>query len=73
MKITDIVINLTQGAETKDAQQFVGKPSRTIVKIETDEGIFGIAEGPRNYYLFKAYLDEMIKPLLVGLDQEILK
>ena len=36
MKITDIVINLTQGAETKDAQQFVGKPSRTIVKIETD-------------------------------------
>ena len=68
MKITDIVINLTQGAETKDAQQFVGKPSRTIVKIETDEGIFGIAEGPRNYYLFKAYLDEMIKPLLVGLD-----
>ncbi len=28
----------------------------------------GIKEGGRNYNLYKAYLDEVIKPILIGID-----
>ena len=68
MKITDITINLIEGPKTKDAQQFVGSASKIILRIDTDEGIYGMAEGGRQYYLYKAYIDEIIKPLLVGVD-----
>ena len=68
MKITDIKINLMEGPKTEDAKQFVGGASKVLLRIETDEGIFGIAEGGRNYNLFKAYLEETINPLLIGID-----
>ena len=68
MKITDININLMEGPKTEDAKQFVGGASKVLLRIETDEGIFGIAEGGRNYNLFKAYLEETINPLLIGID-----
>ena len=53
MKITDIKINLIDGANTKDAQQFVGGNSKVILRIDTDEGIYGLSEGGRNYNLYK--------------------
>ena len=68
MKITDIKINLMEGPKTEDAKQFVGGASKVLLRIETDEGIFGIAEGGRNYNLFNAYLEETINPLLIGID-----
>ena len=68
MKITDIKINLIEGANTQDAQQFVGGNSKVILRVDTDEGIYGLSEGGRNYNLYKAYLDEVIKPLLIGVD-----
>jgi D-arabinonate dehydratase/D-galactarolactone cycloisomerase len=33
----------------------------------TDEGIIGIAEGSRGLRVFKAYIDDMIKPLIIGM------
>lgn len=68
MKITDITINMIEGPKTKDSEQFVGSASKLILRVDTDDGIYGMAEGGRQYYLYKAYLDEIIKPLLVGLD-----
>ena len=45
MKITDIKINLIEGATTQDAQQFVGGNSKVILRVDTDEGIYGLSEG----------------------------
>ena len=67
MKITDIKVNQLKPFETGDGQAFVGTPGRLIVQVLTDEGITGIAEGARNLKVFRAYLDEMIKPLVVGM------
>ena len=36
MKITDIKINLIEGANTQDAQQFVGGNSKVILRVDTD-------------------------------------
>ena len=67
MKITDIRINRVQppiAGISRDAQV----PTRLIVQVMTDEGITGIAEGTRSLKVFRAYNDEVIKPLLVGED-----
>ena len=53
MKITDITVNLlTTG--------------RTLVRVFTDEGVTGIADGGGSVAITRAYLDDVIKPLLVG-------
>ncbi len=55
MKITDITIDpLVTG--------------RALVRVHTDEGITGLAESRRSPLVFKAYLEDTIKPLLVGTD-----
>ncbi|MBT5320464.1 MAG: mandelate racemase/muconate lactonizing enzyme family protein, partial [Chloroflexi bacterium] len=55
MKITDITVNLlTTG--------------RTLVRVFTDEGVNGIADGGRSVAITQAYLDEVVKPMLVGKD-----
>ena len=68
MKITDIKVNQLRAPEGPDARQFVGRAGRLIVRVFTDEGIVGIAEGARNLSVFRAYVDDLIKPLLVGMD-----
>ncbi len=69
MKITDIRIDRLKPPENPAAgTPFVGRPGRLLVRVFTDEGITGIAEGSRGYGVFSAYLDEIIKPLLVGMD-----
>ncbi len=69
MKITDIQIDRLKPPENPAAgTPFVGRPGRLLVRVFTDEGITGIAEGSRGYGVFSAYLDEIIKPLLVGMD-----
>jgi L-alanine-DL-glutamate epimerase-like enolase superfamily enzyme len=64
MKITDIDLIRLQPESTP------GKPSppRLILQIHTDQGITGIAEPGRSQRLFQVYLDDVIKPLLVGTD-----
>ncbi len=55
MKITEITIDpLITG--------------RALVRVYTDEGITGLAESGRSPLVFKAYLEDTIKPLLVGAD-----
>ena len=55
MKITDITANqLSTG--------------RLLVRVHTDEGVTGIADGTRSLVIFRAYLDEVVKPILVGQD-----
>ena len=39
-----------------------------IDRVFTDEGIGGLAEGARNLSVLRAYVDDLIKPLLVGMD-----
>ena len=56
MKITDIRVDRL-------------KVRRSLVRIMTDEGIYGMAEAPgRTPAVFKAYVDDIIKPLLLGTD-----
>ena len=66
MKITDITVNQLRSFLTTDETSFVGQGGRLIVRVYTDEGITGIAEGSRGLGVFRAYLDDMIKPLLIG-------
>ena len=66
MKITDIQVNQLRSFLGENEQSFVGQGGRLIVRVFTDEGITGIAEGSRGLAVFRAYLDSMIKPLLVG-------
>lgn len=69
MKITDITVDLLKPPEDIGANSpFVGRPGRPIVQVFTDEGVTGIAEGGRSVSVFRAYLEDVIKPLLVGLD-----
>ena len=67
MKITDIQTSLLRPPEDAPAS-FVGRPGRMLVRVFTDEGITGIAEGSRGYSVFNAYLEDAIKPLLIGMD-----
>lgn len=66
MKITDIQINQLRPFFHQDDQSFVGMGGRLIVRVFTDEGITGIAEGSRGLDVFRAYNDSVIKPLLIG-------
>ena len=68
MKITDIQINQLRPFFNQDDQSFVGMGGRLIVRVFTDEGITGIAEGSRGLDVFRAYNESVIKPLLVGQD-----
>ena len=68
MKITDIQINQLRSFFNQDDQSFVGMGGRLIVRVFTDEGITGIAEGSRGLEVFRAYNESVIKPLLVGQD-----
>ena len=66
MKITDIKVNQLRSFLTPDEHSFVGQGGRLIVRVYTDEGITGIAEGSRGLDVFNAYNESMIKPLLIG-------
>ena len=68
MKITDIKINRLRSPEGDNSRSFVGRPGRLLLQVNTDEGITGIAEGSRNLAVFRAYLEDLVKPLLVGTD-----
>ena len=68
MKITDITVNQLKSFLPKEATPFAGAGGRLIVRVFTDEGIVGIAEGSRNLSVYRAYVEDLIKPLLVGLD-----
>jgi len=67
MKITDITVSQLRGVEGRDAQMAVGASGRLIVQVFTDEGVIGIAEGGRHLNVFRAYLEDLIKPLIVGM------
>ena len=67
MKITDITVNQLRGVEGRDAQMSVGATGRLIVQVFTDEGVVGIAEGGRHLGVFRAYVEDLIKPLIVGM------
>ena len=66
MKITDVTVNQLRPPEG-DLQSFAGPQGRLIVQVHTDEGIVGLAEGSRGLKIFKAYVDDVIKPLIVGM------
>ncbi len=69
MKITDIQVNqLKPNVNQAAGTPFIGRPGRLIVRVFTDEGLVGISEGSRGLGVFRAYLDEIIKPLLIGMD-----
>lgn len=59
MKITDIKVNQLKPPEGRAG-------GRLLVRVFTDEGIVGHSEGSRGLGVFRAYLEEMITPLLVG-------
>ena len=67
MKITDIRINRVQPPAVADAPE-ARIPERLIVQVMTDEGITGIGEGTRSLKVFNACNEDVIKPLLVGMD-----
>ena len=68
MKITDITVNRVRAPQGENAKSFVGRPGRLILQIHTDEGISGISEAGRNLKVVRSYLDELIKPVLIGAD-----
>ena len=68
MKITDISITPVPTVTTDSNKAFEGSPIRSLLRIETDEGIYGIAEAGRNPGIVQAYLNDLIKPLLIGQD-----
>ena len=67
MKITDIEVSQLKAPEGLDGA-FAGHSGRLIVRVFTDEGVVGIAEGARNLSVFRAYLEDLIKPLIVGMN-----
>ena len=68
MKITDIKVNEIKAPEGRDGKQFPDYAAKVLVQVFTDEGLVGIAEGVRNVSVFRAYVDDLIKPLIVGMD-----
>ena len=66
MKITDITVNQLRSFISEGSEAFVGAGGRLIVRVYTDEGITGIAEGSRGLEVFRAYIESTIKPLLIG-------
>ena len=68
MKITDITVNRIRAPQGENARPFVGRPGRLLLQVHTDEGITGISEAGSNLTVLRAYLEELIKPLLIGAD-----
>ncbi len=68
MKITDITVDRIKGPRGDNVRSFAGHPGRLLVQIHTDEGVSGISEAPRNLSVVRAYIDDLIKPLLLGAD-----
>ena len=68
MKITDITVNRIRAPQGNNARSFVGRPGRLLLQVHPNEGITGISEAGRNLKVVRAYLEELIKPLLVGAD-----
>ena len=66
MKITDVTATELRAATTEGGQPTGA--GRFIVQVHSDEGLTGIADGTGNAGVFRAYLDELIKPLIVGMD-----
>ena len=60
MKITDVKVDQLRSTVS-------GTNGGLIIRVCTDEGIIGIAEGSRGLRVFKAYIDDMIKPLIIGM------
>ncbi len=65
VKITDVTV--TELRATPDRQP-PAAAGRFFVQVHTDEGLTGIAEGAGNAAVTRAYLHELIKPLIVGMD-----
>lgn len=68
MKITDIKVNELKAPEGRYAKKYPDYAAKVLVQVFTDKGLVGIAEGVRNVSVFRAYVDDLIKPLIVGLD-----
>ncbi len=68
MKITDITVNRIKAPQGENARSFVGRPGRLLLQVHTDEGVTGIAEAGRNLTVVRVYIEELIKPLLIGTD-----
>ena len=68
MKITDITVNRIRAPQGENTRSFVGRSGRLLMQVHTDEGITGISEAGRNLTVVRAYLEELIKPLLIGAD-----
>ena len=61
MKITDMV--LVRLKLPKDPGR-----SRLFLRVDTDEGVSGISEAGRSRRMMQVFLDETVKPLIVGMD-----
>lgn len=68
MKITDITVSKIRSPQGDNSRMSLSPPGRFIVQVHTDEGLVGIAEGTRSPGIFGAYLEELIKPALIGMD-----
>jgi D-arabinonate dehydratase/D-galactarolactone cycloisomerase len=68
LKITDITVSQLRPFESKDGPSVAGSGGRLIVQVHTDEGLVGIAEGSRHVGVFRAYVEDLIKPLIVGMN-----
>ena len=68
MKITDITVTQLPEVATGQERSFAGRGGRLIIQVHTDEGLTGIAEGSRHAGVFRTYVEELIKPLIVGMD-----
>ena len=66
MKIRDVTVTELR-ASPADGER-PAPAGRFIVQVHSDEGLSGVAEGTGNVGVFRAYLDELIKPLIVGMD-----
>ena len=68
MKITDIKVNQLKAPEGRDGKKYPDYAAKVIIQVYTDEGLVGISEGVRNVSVFRAYVEDLIKPLIVGMD-----
>ena len=60
MKITDISVHRVSISQNSN--------TRLLLQVHTDDGVTGISEAGKNLLVARAYLQELIKPLLVGAD-----
>lgn len=68
MIITDITVNRLKPPEDTHITSLGGRPGRLLIQIHTDEGVTGISEGSLTLSVYRTYIDDLIKPILVGLD-----